>query len=152
MRRLLLYAAAHLYHAVVAEKTPYLAGYLRHGVGGEFCAEALIIAVDGLEKADTAELIEILRVDAASEKPPRHAPDKAGVFLHQSPGNVSVAALRRAYGRDQLLAHLTLTLVRIQRCMVTVVPFPGVERTRSLSMKLPMMVKPMPLRSSPPVV
>ena len=38
------------------------------------------------------------------------------------------------------------------RRMVTVVPRPGMERTRSLSMKPSMMVKAMPLRSSPPVV
>ena len=32
------------------------------------------------------------------------------------------------------------------------VPRPGVERTTSLSIKLSIMVKPIPLRSSPPVV
>ena len=36
--------------------------------------------------------------------------------------------------------------------MVTVVPFPGVERTFRLSMKLSIMVKPIPERSSLPVV
>ena len=36
--------------------------------------------------------------------------------------------------------------------MSTVVPRPGFERTVSLSMKLSIIVKPMPLRSSPPVV
>jgi len=36
--------------------------------------------------------------------------------------------------------------------MVTVVPLPGVERTFTASMKLSMMVKPMPERSSLPVV
>ena len=36
--------------------------------------------------------------------------------------------------------------------MVTVVPFPGAERTFRESMKLSIMVKPMPERSSLPVV
>ena len=36
--------------------------------------------------------------------------------------------------------------------MVTWVPFPGVERTFTTSMKLSMMVKPIPERSSLPVV
>ena len=36
--------------------------------------------------------------------------------------------------------------------MMTLVPSPGVERTVSLSIKLSMIVKPIPLRSSPPVV
>ena len=40
----------------------------------------------------------------------------------------------------------------IRRFIVTTVPFPGLERTLSASMKLSMIVKPMPLRSSPPVV
>jgi len=40
----------------------------------------------------------------------------------------------------------------MRRRMVTVVPFPGVERTRSVSIKLSMMVNPMPERSSFPVV
>ena len=34
----------------------------------------------------------------------------------------------------------------------TLVPWPGLEVTRRASMKLSMMVKPIPLRSSPPVV
>ena len=41
---------------------------------------------------------------------------------------------------------------QMARRMVTVVPFPGVERTRRVSIKLSMMVNPMPARSSPPVV
>ena len=41
---------------------------------------------------------------------------------------------------------------RMRRHIVTVVPRPGTDLTRSVSMKLSMIVKPMPLRSSPPVV
>jgi hypothetical protein len=40
----------------------------------------------------------------------------------------------------------------MRRSIVTVVPRPARERTFSVSIKLSMMVKPIPLRSSPPVV
>ena len=40
----------------------------------------------------------------------------------------------------------------MRRRMVTVVPLPTVERTFTVSIKLSMMVKPMPERSSFPVV
>ena len=40
----------------------------------------------------------------------------------------------------------------MRRTSVTVVPFPGAERTRTSSIKLSITVKPMPERSAPPVV
>ena len=50
-------------------------------------------------------------------------------------------------------------MVPVTRCaprnsliMVTIVPLPGVERTRNLSVNDSIMVKPMPLRVSSPVV
>ena len=86
----------------------------------------------------------------AAEEAARNAPDEPVVLLHELCAGQVVPRLRRP---DQgILLRLHQRRFRICRFMVTVVPFPGFERTDSLSMKLSMIVKPMPLRSSPPVL
>ena len=66
-----------------------------------------------------------------------------------------IAGEIRRYLRDNGLIKVGRSLreqsIRRRR-MVTRVPFPSWERTVRRSMKLSMMVKPMPLRSGPPVV
>ena len=67
----LLEAPADLDGAVVTEKAPDLARDLRHGIGGKLRAVAQVEPGHGLEKAEAAELIQVVRVDAAPEKSPR---------------------------------------------------------------------------------
>ena len=152
LRGLLLDSAAHLDRPVIAQEAAYLAGYLRHSVGGKARAVALVEAVYRFQEADAAELVQIVRVDAAPEEPARDAPDKSGILLDQPLRRLPVALLCKAYRVVDIPAHRWLIRGHIYFCMVTVVPLPGVERTRSLSMKLPIIVKPMPLLSSPPVL
>ena len=53
---------------------------------------------------------------------------------------------------QRILLRLHQRRFRICRFIVTTVPFPGRDRTCSLSIKLSMIVNPIPLRSSPPVL
>ena len=52
----------------------------------------------------------------------------------------------------QPVAHRTASRGAIRLRICTVVPFPGTDRTTNRSVKLSIIVKPMPLRSLPPVV
>ena len=148
--RALLDAAADLDRAVIAQKAPDLPRDLRHGVCRKAGAILLIKALHSLQKADAAELVQVVRLDAAAEKPPRHAPDQAGVFRDHLLCRRGVPRL----GAPEQVARLLRDHARrrMRRHIVTVVPRPGTDLTRSVSMKLSMIVKPMPLRSSPPVV
>ena len=133
-----------------AQKAPDLARDLWDGVCRKARAVLLVKALHGLQKADTAELVQVVRLDAAAEKPPRHAPDQAGVFRDHLLCRCGVPSL----GAPEQVARLLGDHARrrMRRHIVTVVPRPGTDLTRSVSMKLSMIVKPMPLRSSPPVV
>ena len=148
--RALLDAAADLDRAVIAQKAPDLARDLWDGICRKARAVLLVKALHGLQKADTAELVQVVRLDAAAEKPPRHAPDQAGVFRDHLLCRCGVPSL----GAPEQVARLLGDHARrrMRRHIVTVVPRPGTDLTRSVSMKLSMIVKPMPLRSSPPVV
>ena len=148
--RALLHAAADLDRAVIAQKAPDLPCDLRHGIRGKARSELFVKALHGLEKADAAELIQVVRFDAAAEKAPRHAPDESGVFLDHPLRRLHVTRLRAPQQRTRLFGDHARR--RMRRHIVTVVPRPGTDLTRSVSIKLSMMVKPMPLRSSPPVV
>ena len=148
--RALLHAAADLDRAVIAQKAPDLPCDLRHSVRRKACTELFIKALHGLEKADAAELVQVVGLDAAAEKAPRHAPDEAGVFLDHLLRRLFVTRLHTPQQRTHLFGDHARR--RMRRHMVTVVPRPGTDLTRSVSMKLSMIVKPMPLRSSPPVV
>ena len=121
-----------------------------HSIRRKARSELFVKALHGLEKADAAELIQIIRLNAAAEKAPRHAPDEAGVFLDHLLRRLYVTRLRAPQQRTRLFGDHARR--RMRRHIVTVVPRPGTDLTRSVSMKLSMMVKPMPLRSSPPVV
>ena len=80
------------------------------------------------------------------------APNKPLVFLHELPAGGLIPGLRgpeQGFGDTPPLAP-TRRAKRLR--MVTVVPFPGLERTLTVSIKLSMMVKPIPARSSLPVV
>ena len=148
--RALLHAAADLDRTVIAQKAPDLPCDLRHGIRGKARAELFVKALHGLEKADAAELVQVVRLDAAAKKAPRHAPDESGVFLDHPLRRLHVTRLRAPQQRTRLFGNHARR--RMRRHIVTVVPRPGTDLTRSVSMKLSMMVKPIPLRSSPPVV
>src|SRR5699024_4174274 len=100
-----------------------------------------------------AQLIEILRLGAPAVVALHHRPDEAAVCL-QGPGRrLPVPPAGQLQEVQGVGGHyLPAGRGRILRRMVTRVPLPSAERTVSLSIKLSMMVKPMPLRSSPPVV
>ena len=148
--RTLLDAAADLDRAIIAQKAPDLSRNLRDGVCRKAGAVLLVKALHSLQETDTAELIQIVRLDAAAEKPPRHAPDQAGVFRDHLLCRRGVPRL----GAPEQVARLLGDHARrrMRRHIVTVVPRPGTDLTRRGSIKLSMIVKPMPLRSSPPVV
>lgn len=63
-----------------------------------------------------------------------------------------LVALRRGLQQFRRTVHRRAVRSAILRFIVTTVPLPFFERTVSASMKLSMIVKPIPLRSSPPVV
>ena len=149
-RGLLPERAADLDGAVVAQEAADLPRDLRHGIGGKLRAVILVEIAHGLEKAEAAELKQIVRLDAPAEIAPRDRPDEAGVLAHHGVHGVRVPVPRGAQARKALGVHQPRPVMR--RRIVTVVPRPGAERTRSLSVKPSMIVKPMPLRSSPPVV
>ena len=119
-------------------------------VGAYFFSQA--ITADEA-KAEAAKLKQVVRVCTSAEKAPRYAPDKAGVAVYKSFAGFFVSAfgLYKQLFR-YIFRHFLPALTEILRRMVTVVPRPGFERTRRLSIKLSIMVKPIPLRSSPPVV
>ena len=148
--RTLLDAAADLNRAIIAQKAPDLSRNLRDGVCRKAGAVLLVKALHGLQKTDAAELVQVIRLDAAAKKPPRHAPDQASIFRDHPLCRRSVSRLSAPEQIARLLRDHARR--RMRRHIVTVVPRPGTDLTRSVSMKLSMIVKPMPLRSSPPVV
>ena len=145
-----LQAAADLDGAVVPQKAADLARDLRHGIGGKLRAVAQVEPGHGLEKAEAAELIQVVRVDAAPEKSPRDGPNEAGIRLDQRLSRLAVSVA----GADEqlLLIHFFPPRRTIRRFIWTVVPLPGTELMRNSVIKLSMMVMPMPERSSLPVV
>ena len=142
--------AAHLDGAVIPEETPDLTRDLRHGVGGELRTVVQIKPLHCLDEADAPQLIQVVRLHAAAVVALDDGPDQAAVFRQHLLAGLVVAALRPLQ-QGKHLAH-RLMRAEILRRMVTVVPRPGVDLTVRRSMKLSMMVKPIPLRSSPPVV
>ena len=148
--RAFLHAAADLDRTIIAQKAPDLPCDLRDCICGKARAELFVKALHGLEKADAAELVQVVGLNAAAEKAPRHAPDESGVFLDHPLRRLHVTRLRAPQQRTRLFGDHARR--RMRRHIVTVVPRPGTDLTRSVSMKLSMMVKPIPLRSSPPVV
>ena len=152
--RPLLQAPAHLHRPVVPEEAADLPGDLGHGVGGELAAEGGVKAPHRLEKAQAAQLVQVLRLRPPAVIAAHHAPDEPRVLLHQPGAGLVVppAGLLQQAG-DVRHAHTTVPARRESfRRRVTTVPFPGLERTFTASMKLSMMVKPMPLRWASPVV
>ena len=152
MKRTLFDPPADLHCSVITQKPAYLACYLRHGIGRKLRSEPGIEARNGFKEAEAAELIQIVRLNAAAEKAPRNAPDKPRIILNEPLGRRLVPLLRKAQIVEHALGHRKPLRWRIVLSIVTVVPLPGVLLTFSLSIKLSIMVKPIPLRSSPPVV
>ena len=107
-----------------------------------------------LQKSQAPELVQILRVGSPAVVAADDAPDQSGVLLDQPGTGVVVppAGLLQQGGCIRY-AHTGAPIRReTLRRRVTTVPLPGVERTFTASIKLSIMVKPMPLRSSVPVV
>ena len=145
-------APPHLYRAIVPQKPPDLSGDLGDGVSGKAGAIIKVKALDGFQKTKTAQLVEVVRVYPPAVIPPHYAPDQAVVFNNCLLTGVPVTLLRRPQ-KLQCSAHFTAFKRGASRFFITTaVPFPGTERTVNLSIKLSIIVKPMPLRSSPPVV
>ena len=152
--RPLLQSPAHLHRPVVPEEAADLPGNLGHGVGGELAAEGGVKAPHRLQKSQAPELVQILRVGSPAVVAADDAPDQSGVLLDQPGTGVVVppAGLLQQGGGIRY-AHTGAPIRReTLRRRVTTVPLPGVERTFTASIKLSIMVKPMPLRSSVPVV
>ncbi len=146
----LLERPADLDGPVVAEEAADLARDLGHGVGGKLRAEGRVIAGDRLEKADGAELKEVVRLHAPSEEASGHGPDQAGIILHEGGGGGLVP---RVAAGDQLRGLQSGSPLPTSFFFIrTVVPRPGRERMERAFIKLSMMVMPMPERSAPPVV
>ena len=136
--------------AVIPEKPPDLPGDLGNGIGGKAGAVGKIKPPDRFQKPKASQLVQIVRLHSPAVIPADHAPDQAVVFQHRLLTGVPVPLL----SRPQQLHGAIHRLIRgaIFFFITTVVPRPATDRTFKLSIKLSMMVKPMPLRSSPPVV
>src|SRR5699024_5250392 len=115
-----------------------------------FVAERRVEPAHRLDKAHARELVQIVRLRTPSVVPPRDRPDQPAVLLDQLRFRAAVARGRPLEQGAHITRHPSRSLSTLS--MVTIVPLPGVERTRSLSVKLSMMVNPMPLRVSSPVV
>ena len=102
------------------------------------------------QKAKAAKLIQIVRLHAPAIVAAYHTPDQPVIFQHCLLAGIPIPLLSSPQ-QFQRSAH-RFTRGAIRFFITTVVPRPAVERTVRLSMKLSIMVKPMPLRSSPPVV
>ena len=143
-------APSHLDGAVIPEKPPDLPGDLGDGIGGKAGAVGKIKPPDRFQKPKTSQLVQVVRLHSPAVIPADHTPDQAVVFQHCLLTCVPVPLL----SRPQQLHGAIHRLIRgaIFFFITTVVPRPATDRTFKLSIKLSMMVKPMPLRSSPPVV
>src|SRR5699024_10291268 len=145
-------APANLHRPAVPEIAADLPGDLGYGVGGELGAVGQVEAPHGLEKPQASQLVEVIRLHAAAIVAAHDRPDQAAVL----PQNLLCGRLVPIPGQGQQVqgvgGHRPAGLGSTRRRMVTRVPLPGAERTVTLSMKDSIMVKPMPLRSSPPVV
>ena len=145
-------APAYLDEAVVPEVPADLPGDLGYGVGGKLGAVVRVKAPDRLEKPQTAQLVQVVRLHALAEVPADYRPDEAAVLLQHLRRGGLVPLLGQGQEIQGAGGHWAGRRGWMRRRMVTRVPFPSWDRTARRSMKLSMIVKPMPLRSSPPVV
>ena len=147
----------YVHRAVVPQKAPHLAQDHRHRVGGKARAIGGVEAIDGLEQAHAAVLKQIFVICAPVAKAPQHIVHQRQVFLHQLVAGLHIARmgapefLKRSFVIRTTQALRAKFSSRTFSCFAsrTVVPWPTADCTSTLSMKLSITVKPMPLRSSP---
>ena len=143
-------AAADAQRPVVPEVAPHLPQHHGHGIGGKLHAGRQLEARHRLDKGHAGHLKEVVILRAAPRKAGDHHAHKPLILLKEGREGSLISGLGRleklSAAASFLLHHRSLLL------MVTVVPRPGLELTRSVSMKVSIMEKPMPLRSSPGAV
>ena len=121
-------------------------------MGGKAGAVAEVEPLHRLQKTQASQLVEILRIHSSAAIPLHYAPDETVIGDHSLLAGLPVSLLGRPQ-QFQPRAHFAAGRRRESFFFITtVVPRPGTERTVTASMKLSIMVKPMPLRSAPPVV
>ena len=149
-------AAAHLYRAVVPQKTPDLPGDFGHSVGGKLRAVGRVKPLHRLEKANAAQLVQVVRLHPPADSTAARCSRSVRCFpaaparqaslspfwapVQQRPSCSALIRRRRAARGDRFAAWS-------RWC-----PSPARSAPSAESIKLSIMVKPMPLRSSPPVV
>ena len=154
MIRTLFERTAYFYNPVITQKTTYLACDFGNCICGKSIPEARIKSSDGFQKPHTSELEQIIGINPARRKSSDNTPYQCSVLRDQIFTGSLISALR-SDDQSCLIAQvfcLPERRMEIRFVIVTVVPFPITERTFKESMKLSMMVNPIPLRSESPVV
>src|SRR5699024_4906272 len=100
-----------------------------HRVGGKFHIVGQVELVDGLQKADTSDLEQILHLRSPSTETLYNAPYKSCVFLHNLCLRLFIPFVRLLYQSD-CVVHSSLPLP-ISFLIFTVVPLPGSDSTSS---------------------
>jgi hypothetical protein len=100
--RLLAFSAGNAQKlGAVAQVAPELAENRRNRVGAQRRASRGVVAVDGLDQADRADLGQILELLAAVGESSREHPDEGEVHLDQPPARLTVPTI--APGSQKLL-------------------------------------------------